>query len=299
MKLFLLLICYALSLYSYAHHPSIKFNHIVITNDNGIKDAKRLMALAQKVKPYATQVSIVVSDKDRSGYTNFSSIGKNNTSLTVTCKQYDEKTHIALYTTSGTPADNVLVAILGLFADNVPDLILSGINGGPNTGASWFQSGTIGAVRMAAYLGVKAVSFSGFNRHQESAFEKIPAWIAKFITSPAVSKMAHGQYITVAFPDVAFKDYKGIQLIDRAITYNNPVALAGFKNSEETNPHQSGNSSHWKLQYLKKPKAHQPKKDIEYIKEGYIVISAMTIDENEPSLQKELKLIQNQIPPFE
>ena len=39
-----------------------------------------------------------------------------------------------------------------------PDLVISGINGGPNLGDDWFGSGTIGAARTAAYIGIPSVA---------------------------------------------------------------------------------------------------------------------------------------------
>ena len=42
-----------------------KFNHILITNDDGMEDADRLLALAKSVKDVANRVSIIVSTFDR------------------------------------------------------------------------------------------------------------------------------------------------------------------------------------------------------------------------------------------
>jgi len=58
-----------------------KYNHILITNDDGIEDADRLLALAESVKEVSKRVSIVVSSFDRSGTSNQTTFGKNQSTL--------------------------------------------------------------------------------------------------------------------------------------------------------------------------------------------------------------------------
>lgn len=284
--LFLLLTC--ISLPSIAQN-AFKYQHILITNDDGIEDYSRLMALAKHVKQVAAHVTILVADTDRSGYSNFSSLGKNTSSLEIKCLSGSDSTGIDVYTTSGTPADCVLISILGLFPEDTPDLVLSGINGGTNEGSRWFQSGTIGAVRMATYLGVKGIAFSGFEDHRPDIFEKIPAWITEFITSPAVPHIDRYHYLTVAFPAVPLDQYRGTIVAGRKIAYDEPAKLAKFTQAIDKDPHQTGRGSSWTLQVINKPKSGQPKTDVEFLREGYIVISAMTIDENDHQLDRLLK----------
>ena len=54
----------------------LRYNHILITNDDGIEDKNRLIALAKSVKNVADKISIVVSESDRSGSSNYTSLGK-------------------------------------------------------------------------------------------------------------------------------------------------------------------------------------------------------------------------------
>ena len=162
------------------------FKHILITNDDGIEDADRLIALARAVRNKAGQVSIIVSDTDRSGHSNFSAIGKGQSVLEVTCKYLED--NIAIYTIPDNPAYCILLGLGGFF-EETPDLVLSGINGGTNGGKGWFASGTIGAVRTAAFLGVKAVALSGFDDDQATSFVAIPRWVSQFITSEMISQI--------------------------------------------------------------------------------------------------------------
>ena len=126
---------------------NVKYNHILITNDDGIEDADRLLARAESVKKISKRVSIIVPSFDRSGTSNHITFGKHQSILQVTCKYYDNENNIAAYIIPGYPADCILLGLTGLFSDNRPDLVLSGINGGANIGPEWFGSGTIGAIR--------------------------------------------------------------------------------------------------------------------------------------------------------
>jgi 5'-nucleotidase len=66
---------------------------------------------------------------------------------------------IAAYAVSGTPADCVKLAVNQLL-DRKPDLVVSGINRGPNTAVNVIYSGTVSAATEAAILGIDAVAFS-------------------------------------------------------------------------------------------------------------------------------------------
>ena len=64
-----------------------------------------------------------------------------------------------MWSGSGSPADCVLVALLGLVGGQV-DLVLSGVNHGPNLGTDIVYSGTAAAAREAALHGVPGIALS-------------------------------------------------------------------------------------------------------------------------------------------
>ncbi|PZN94274.1 MAG: 5'/3'-nucleotidase SurE [Hyphomicrobiales bacterium] len=66
-----------------------------------------------------------------------------------------------VYALSGTPADCVVGAMTVLFRDGAkPDLVLSGVNDGRNTGEDAAYSGTLSIAREACFWGVPAIGFS-------------------------------------------------------------------------------------------------------------------------------------------
>ena len=60
----------------------------------------------------------------------------------------------------GTPSDCVNLAVLKLFKENRPDLVVSGINFGPNLGDDVTYSGTISAAFEGALLNIPSIAFS-------------------------------------------------------------------------------------------------------------------------------------------
>ncbi len=85
---------------------------------------------------------------------------------------------IEAYSVDSTPADCVRVAILGMKKQF--DLVISGINCGPNLGGDIHYSGTVAACYEAAICGVKSIAFSAAflsfenaTRNIERVYEKI------------------------------------------------------------------------------------------------------------------------------
>ena len=62
----------------------------------------------------------------------------------------------------GTPADCVLVGLHELQSEGPPDLVLSGVNRGNNSGENVLYSGTIGAALEASLHDVKAIALSQY-----------------------------------------------------------------------------------------------------------------------------------------
>jgi 5'-nucleotidase len=96
------------------------------------------------------EVWIVAPDSNRSGSSH---------SITLGTPSRFRRTGEREFTCWGTPADCVVVALMGLVPE-LPDLVLSGINLGPNLGTDILYSGTAAAARQAAFMGRPAVACS-------------------------------------------------------------------------------------------------------------------------------------------
>ncbi len=274
-----------------------RFKHILITNDDGIEDADRLLALARGVKDAANHISIIVSTFDRSGTSNHTTYGKHQSVLEITCKYIDKDNNITVYTIPANPADCVLLGLSGFFGENRPDLVLSGINSGPNIGPGWFGSGTIGAARTAAFLGVKAVALSGFDSNNKDSFSVIPKWINEFISSGLIETIDKNSYFTVGFPRIPLEKIKGVRLKKRRISYDRPE-LISFSKIYGKEPHVTRNKTIWVLESNQNLNHSETKYDDYFLQQNFIIITPMTIDENNRTLMNEIQEKRNLIPDF-
>ncbi len=128
--------------------------HILVTNDDGI-DAEGLSILVRYLSNESfggrdREIFVLAPESERSGVSH---------AMTLRHPTKVRKLKEAYYSCSGTPADCVIVAGLGVLPW-LPDLVISGINRGPNMGTDIVYSGTCGAARQAALTGIPAIAVS-------------------------------------------------------------------------------------------------------------------------------------------
>ncbi len=127
--------------------------NVLISNDDGIQ-AAGLWALAKELRDLGT-VTIVAPDRDQSGV---------GTSVTLRHPLRLSEVNppvqgVTAYSVEGTPADSVILA-LKFALKNTPDLVISGINEGPNLGDDVFISGTVGAALQGSFYGIPSIAIS-------------------------------------------------------------------------------------------------------------------------------------------
>ena len=125
---------------------------ILVSNDDGIQ-APGLLALAEALRA-AGEVVVVAPER------NWSAVGHTKTMhKPLRATEVHFPAGITAYQSSGSPADCVALALLGLVALPV-DLVISGINAGANVGTDILYSGTFAAAAEASLFGVSAFAIS-------------------------------------------------------------------------------------------------------------------------------------------
>ncbi|GAB1481307.1 5'/3'-nucleotidase SurE [Treponema sp.] len=123
---------------------------VLLTNDDGI-DCEGLTALSAALEAQGDyEVYTLAPDGNRSGVSH---------SITLRGPIRVVKRNERTWSCSGTPADCAIVAVLGGLPFK-PDLVVSGINVGPNIGTDLVYSGTAAAARQAALHGIPAIALS-------------------------------------------------------------------------------------------------------------------------------------------
>jgi 5'-nucleotidase len=98
---------------------------------------------------------VVAPDAERSA------VGHAITTLTpLRVKEFHRGRNMIGYATNGTPADCVKIGIGSVLRGEPPDIVVSGINLGPNTATSVIYSGTVSAATEARILGVPSIAIS-------------------------------------------------------------------------------------------------------------------------------------------
>ena len=139
---------------------------ILLTNDDGI-GRPGLVTLAQVLEEQH-EVWISAPESERSASSHAITMR-----APVTFTQISERS----FACSGTPADCVLYGLRGAIPIK-PDVIISGINHGLNVGTDITYSGTFGAARQAAMLGIPAIAVSAEGHSPEAPpFEKAARFI--------------------------------------------------------------------------------------------------------------------------
>src|SRR3990167_7208250 len=123
--------------------------NILVTNDDGIL-SPGIQALAESLKRLG-KVTVVAPSQERS---------TTGHSLTLHKPIRLEQLKPGYYAINGTPADCVYLAIKKLFRNKTLDLVVSGINRGPNLGNDIHYSGTVAAAREATFLKIPSMAIS-------------------------------------------------------------------------------------------------------------------------------------------
>jgi 5''/3''-nucleotidase SurE len=148
---------------------------ILLSNDDGYQ-ALGIIYLAEALRAMA-DVIVVAPDRDRSGASN---------SLTLDVPIRASTLENGFIRVDGTPTDCVHLAITGLL-DPEPDMVISGINAGPNLGDDVLYSGTVAAAMEGRFLGLPAMAVSlasQISTHYESAVQVVTTLIDRLLADP-------------------------------------------------------------------------------------------------------------------
>jgi len=142
---------------------------ILVTNDDGVF-SEGIKLLASSLAEIA-QVIVVAPDREQSA---------TGHSLTLHRPLRMQQIESNVYSVDGTPTDCVNLGILWLLKDDPPDLVISGVNFGPNMGDDVTYSGTVSATFEGTLLGIPSVAFSQ-EIGEHFSFEKAALFAKRFV----------------------------------------------------------------------------------------------------------------------
>ena len=172
---------------------------ILLSNDDGYF-APGLAALAEALRGVG-EVVVVAPEQNRSGASN---------SLTLDRPLYLKKAANGFYFVNGTPTDCVHLAVTGML-DELPDIIVSGINHGANMGDDTIYSGTVAAATEGYLFGIPsiAISLTSFESNNFATAGLVARQLVeRFIRDPIREPVL----LNVNVPDIPNADLKGMEV---------------------------------------------------------------------------------------
>ena len=172
---------------------------ILISNDDGY-DAPGIQVLIDALEPVG-EVWVVAPDSEQSASSH---------SLTLRRPIDVHQVSAKHFRVAGTPTDCVVLAMQVLL-DRKPDLVVSGINHGPNMGEDVHYSGTVAAAFEGAILGVPSVAISALQR--SVADGATIGRMARTVVEKALeSGLPRGSLLNVNIPDPEVGGIRGLRI---------------------------------------------------------------------------------------
>ncbi len=180
--------------------------HILISNDDGIM-APGLLALAAAMREFG-KVTVIGPEENQSA---------NGHRKTMSRPLRLNATHLAdgtpAYSSDGAPADCVALAMLGVIKEPV-DMVVSGINRGPNLGQDLTYSGTVAAAFEGTIHHKPSIAFSLDDRSLEadySAAAEIARRVARTVISHDLA-LPPLTLLNVNVPNLPLDKIRGMQI---------------------------------------------------------------------------------------
>jgi 5'-nucleotidase len=229
---------------------------ILLSNDDGFL-APGLKMLA-KVLGEIAEITVVAPDRNRSGASN---------SLTLDNPLRATTADNGFISVNGTPTDCVHLAVTGLL-NEMPDMVVSGINEGSNLSDDVLYSGTVAAATEGRFLGLSsiAVSLAGPKCvHYDTA-----AQISKMLVLRIVNnRLPADTILNVNVPDLPLHEIKGFQVTRLGTRH---IAEPTIKSSDPR-----GRKIYW----VGQPGPEQdagPGTDFHAVSAGYVSITPLHLD---------------------
>ncbi len=234
--------------------------NILLTNDDGIY-SEGIYVLCEALKKVG-MVTVVAPDTEQSA------IGHAiTTSAPLRIKEAYRRRRYFGYAVSGTPADCVKIAIRSILRRK-PDMVVSGINLGPNTGFSVLYSGTVSGATEGAIFGIPSIAVS-LGTFTNPDFRFAAAFTARLVQMVRRRGLPKGTFLNVNVPFRHPSKIKGVSITKQGRT---PI-IESFDKRVDPRKH----TYYWLTGEVIKLKGDKDS-DIVALKKGYISITPVQYD---------------------
>lgn len=178
--------------------------NILVTNDDGVH-AEGLMALKAALDSVG-RVFVVAPDRPRSACGHSITLHKPLRAEKVALRDGS-----VAYSSNGTPSDCVSLGLLGI-VDGPVDLVVSGINHGPNLGWDLTYSGTVSAAMEGAVMGVQSLAISVASYEAAVDYSVAANFAVDIARILEQRKLPESSLFNVNVPGLPASEIKGIEI---------------------------------------------------------------------------------------
>jgi 5'-nucleotidase len=228
---------------------------ILVTNDDGIY-ASGIKALWKAMSEIG-EVTVVAPNREQSAVGHAITV-----SDPLRVQEVKRSNGFFGYAVNGTPADCVKIAIQALLEEK-PDVVISGINHGSNTGNNIIYSGTVSAATEGTMLDIPSIAIS-LNSFEDRDFSGAQS-VAKTVVSNVVENgLWKKTLLNVNVPAIPENEFKGFKITQQG--------NAVFKDNFEKREDPRGNTYYWMTGKMMNPDL-EIDNDQKAISEGYVSIT--------------------------
>ncbi len=247
-----------------------KIRHILVSNDDGI-EAHGLHVLEEALGNIPGFRITVVAPSDQQ------SASSHALTLTAPLRILDAGEN--RFAVTGTPTDSVLVAMEKILKEDPPDIVISGINHGPNMGEDVIYSGTVAAAMEGTMCGLPSYAISLAKWHPTD-FSGAAVFLEEHLTKILEFPLRKATLMNINLPDGPRENFKGIRVTNLGSrVYQNVI-------TDQVDPHGKpyfwigGSGPLWQ---------RDAGTDYSACEEGYVSLTPLMVDLTHYGLQQEMK----------
>jgi 5'-nucleotidase len=235
---------------------------VLITNDDGI-ESPGIVRLAAAARDAGLTVVVAAPIAEASGSSASITAHEEDGRVYVEERQLADLPEVEAYAVAAPPALITLIATRGAFGDP-PDLVLSGINRGANTGHAILHSGTVGAALTAAANGRPALAVSldvGLTPVGPPNWDSPARFVGDLI--PVLSRVEAPVVLNLNAPNVPAGEVRGLR----------HARLSSFGMVQANIEVDSG---YVRMAVVDETSLHEPGTDSALLAEGYATVTAIS-----------------------
>lgn len=246
---------------------------ILIANDDSIH-APGIRVLEKIARTITDDVWIVAPEVEHSGAGHSLTLGR-----PLHIRDISEKK----YAVDGTPTDCMQIALKVIMKDQMPDLMLSGVNYGGNLGEDVTYSGTIAAAMEATLLGVPSIALSQMTKsNQPTKWATAEHWAPNIIKKLLAEGWPKDVLINLNFPNCVSESVQGVAVCPQGMRHDNGEI------TKWEDPR--GEPFYWIASSTRGEMTDEPGTDLARISENYVTLTPLHLDFTHYETSRKLNL---------